>query len=138
MCHYILSLSCPALGIECYDITVPSNYHPISLISVICKVQEIIIRKQICSFLDHNGCFNSTQRGFRSGRSCLSALFDIFDNILHMLDNYSSVTMMYLEFSKAYDKMDHGILLHKLHALGISVNIGIWLYHFLTNRSHVV
>ena len=46
--------------------------------------------------------------------------------------------MVYLDFSKAFDKVDHGILLHKLRSLGISGNIGIWLYHFLTNRSHFV
>ena len=46
--------------------------------------------------------------------------------------------MVYLDFSKAFDKVDHGILLHKLRSLGISGNIGIRLYHFLTNRSHIV
>ena len=98
------------------------------------------IRKQICYFLDQNGCFNSTQHGFRSGRSCLSALLDVIDNIMHMLDNYSShsVDMVYLDFSKAFDKVDHGILLHKLRALGIYGNIGIWLYHFLTKRSYFI
>ena len=120
------------------DKTVPSNYRPISLTSVICKVLERIIRKQICFFLDQNGCFNSTQHGFRSGRSCISALLDVFDNIMHMLDNYSSVDMVYLDFSKAFDKVDHGILLHKLRAVGICGSIGVWLYHFLTNRSHFV
>ena len=68
----------------------------------------------------------------------LSALLDVFDNIMQMLDNNPSVDMVYLEFSKAFDKVDHGILLHKLRSLGISGNIGIWLYHFLTNRSHFV
>ena len=46
--------------------------------------------------------------------------------------------MVYLDFSKAFDKVDHGILLHKLRALGITGNIGIWLFHFLTDRSHFV
>ena len=72
------------------------------------------------------------------GRSCLSALLDVFDNIMHMLDSDSSVDMVYLDFSKAFDKVDHGILLHKLRALGITGNIGIWLFHFLTDRSHFV
>ena len=53
-----------------------------------------------------------------------------------MLDGDSSVDMVYLDFSKAFDKVDHGILLHKLRALGITGNIGIWLFHFLTDRSH--
>ena len=57
---------------------------------------------------------------------------------MHMLDSDSSVDMVYLDFSKAFDKVDHGILLHKLRALGITGNIGIWLFHFLTDRSHFV
>ena len=71
----------------------------------LCKVLEIIIRKQVFSFLDQKGCLNSTQHGFRPGRSCLSALFDVFDNIMHMLDSNSSVDMVYLDFSKAFDKV---------------------------------
>ena len=99
-----------------------------------CKVLERIIRKQVFSFLDQKGCRNSTQHGFRPGRSCLLALLDGFDNIMHMLDGNSSVVMVYLDFSK----VDHGILLHKLRAVGITGNIGIWLFHFLTHRSHFV
>ena len=105
---------------------------------MICIVIERIIRKQVCSFLDQNGCFNSTQHGFRSAHSCLSALLDVFDNIMHMLDNYPSVDMVYLDFSKDFDKVDHGILSHKLRSPGISANISIWLCHFLTNRSQFV
>ena len=72
------------------------------------------------------------------GRSCLSALSDVFVNIMHMLDSNSSIDMVYLDFSKAFDKVEHGILLHKLRAVGITGNIGIWLFHFLTDRSHFV
>ena len=103
--------------------TVPSNYRPISLTSVICKVLERMIRKQVFSFPDQNGCLNSTQHGFRPGRSCLSAMLDVFDKI--MLDSNSSVDMVYLDFSKVFDKVDHGILLHKLRTVGITGNIGI-------------
>ena len=120
------------------DKTVPSNNCPISLTSVICKVLERIIRKQVFSFLDQKGCLNSTQHGFRPAHSCLAVLLDVFDNIMHMLDNNSSVDMVYLYFSKAFDKVDHGILLHKLGAVGITGNIGIWLFHYLTDRSYFV
>ena len=65
-----------------------------------CKVVKRIIIKQIFSFLDQKGCLNSTQRGFMPGHSCLSALLDVFDNIMHMLDSNSSVDMVYLDFSK--------------------------------------
>ena len=57
---------------------------------------------------------------------------------MHMLDSNSSVDMMYPDFSKVFDKVDHGILLHKLREVGITGNIGIWLFHFLTDRSHFV
>ena len=55
-----------------------------------------------------------------------------------MLDNNSSVDMMHPDFSKVFDKVDHGILLHKLSAVEKPGNIGIWLFHFLTDISHFV
>ena len=55
---------------------------------------------------------------------------------MHMLDSNSSVDMVYFDFSKAFDKVDHGILLH--NSAGITGNIVIWLFHFLTDRSHFV
>ena len=55
-----------------------------------------------------------------------------------MLDSKPSVDMVYLDFSKAFDKVDHGILLDMLRAVEITGNIGILLFHFLTDRSHFV
>ena len=69
-----------------------------------------MIKKQVFSLIDQKGCLNSTQHGFRPDRSCLSALLDVFDNIMYMLDSNSSVDMVYLDFSKTFDKVDHGIL----------------------------
>ena len=120
------------------DRTTPSNYHPISLTSVFSKVLERIIRKQVSSFIDKKGCLNSTQHRFRSGRSCLSALLSVFDDIMHMLEDGGSVDMVYLDFSKAFDKVDHGILLHKLKALGITGHLGIWFFNFFTRWPHFV
>ena len=77
--------------------TVPSIYHLISLTFEICKVIERIIKRQVFSFLDRKGCLNTTQHGVRSGRSCLSALSDVFDNIMHMVDSNSSVDIVYLD-----------------------------------------
>ena len=110
----------------------------ISLTSVICKFSERMIRKQVVSFLDQKHCLTSTQHGFRPDRSCLTALLDVFDNIMHMIDSNSYVDMVYLDFSKAFNKLDHGIILYKLRAVKITGNIGIWFSHFLTDRSHFV
>ena len=121
------------------DKCLPGNYRPISLTSVICKVYESIIRKQVFSFLCDKNCLNGTQHGFRSGRSCLSALLDVYDNVMHMLNSCSDsiVDMVYLDFSKAFDKVDHGILLHKVKEPGITGKLGQWFYHFLKSLRSV-
>ena len=120
------------------DKCLPGNYRLISLTSVIRKVYERIIRKQVFSFLCDKNCLNDTQHGFRSGRSCLSALLDVYDDVMHMLNGDSIVDMVYLDFAKTFDKVDHGILLHKVKDLGITGKLGQWFYHFLTNRKHFV
>ena len=129
LCHGIIQKSWKRAAIiptyKSGDKTVPGNYCPISLTYVICKVIERIIRKQVFSFLDRKGCLNSTQHGFMPGRSCLSALLDVFDNNMHMLYSNASVDMVYLDFSKDFNKVDHGILLHRLRADGTTGNIGI-------------
>ena len=89
-------------------------------------------------FLTRRGHLNNTQHGFRSGRYCLSALLGAFDDPLHMLSSDCTVDMIYLDLSKAFNKVDHGILLHKLHYLGIASNLGILFFQFLTNITHYV
>ena len=86
--------------------------------------------------MNRQGHLNNTQHGFRSGRSCLSALLDVFDDLIHMLSSDTTVDMIYQDFSKAFDKIDHGVLL--LKDLGITGKLGIWFFMFLTNRTHYV
>ena len=62
------------------------------------------MRKQVSSFIDKKGFLNSTQHGFRSGQSCLSALLNVFDDIMHMLDGGGSVDMVYLIFRRHLTK----------------------------------
>ena len=78
--------------------------------------------------------FNKNQHGFRSGRSCLSQLLEQFDLILNILDDDANADVIYLDFSKAFDKVDHQIVLQKIKQLGITGNIHHWLKSFLTDR----
>ena len=68
----------------------------------------------------------------------MSALLNVFDDILHLMSSDNSVDMVYLDFAKAFDKVDHGVLLHKIKTIGITGRLGVWLYHFLTDRTHFV
>ena len=93
------------------DRTVPSNYRPITLTSVIIKVFERVIRKQIVTFLIYKGHLNPTQHGFRGWRSCLSALLSVIDDVMQLLSSGNhTVDMVYLDFAKVFDKVDHGVL----------------------------
>ena len=74
------------------------------------------------TFLNSNILLNRTSQGFREGRSCLSALFDVYDNMLSTLsEGANSLDMIYLDFR--FDKIDHGLLCHKLMKLGIAGNL---------------
>ena len=64
---------------------------------------------------------NPKQHGFRSGRSCLSQLLEHHNKILEELEKSSNVDVIYLDFGKAFDKVDHGILLNKLKKIWINV-----------------
>ena len=55
-----------------------------------------------------------------------------------MIDSSTTVDMIYLDFSKAFDKVDHGIVLHKLRDIGITGNMGVWFHQFLPDSAHFV
>ena len=90
------------------------------------------------NFLEFHGKLDPRQHGSRSGRSTLSQLLQHQDEILQALENGENIDSIYLDFSKAYDKVDHGILLHKLRNLGISGKLGRWIMSFLTGRRQEV
>ena len=90
------------------------------------------------AFLKRKGLLNNTQHGLRSGQSCVSALLNAFDNLMNMIDSSTTVDMIYLDFSKAFDKVDHGIVLHKLRDLGITGNLGVWFHQFSSDRTQFV
>ena len=88
--------------------------------------------------MNENNLFNPSQHGFRSGRSCLSQLLEQYDLILNILDEDAHADVVYLDFSKAFDKVDHAIVLQKIKRLGIDGKILKWLKSFLTERKQSV
>ena len=112
----------------------PSNYRPVSLTSHLMKTFERVIKRYLVANLEVNQKFNDAQHGFRQGRSCLTQLIKHYDELLHKMEDGSNVDVVYLDFSKAFDKVDHGILLKKLKAIGITGKAGKWILDFLSER----
>ena len=98
----------------------------------------VVLRKHIVTYMERHGLFNPLQHGFRLGRSCLSQLIAHYDQILELLANGVNVDVVYIDFAKAFDKVDFMVTLKKLKGLGISGKVGKWIHSFLTNRSQVV
>ena len=92
----------------------PKNYRPVALTSLLIKILEKILAKNIHQFLEMHQKMNPKQHGFRSGRSCLSQLLKHHNNILEELEKSNNDNVTYLDFSKAFHEVDHGILLNKL------------------------
>ena len=118
--------------------TDPTNYRPISLTSHVTKIFERVIRNRLVDYLENNNLISSTQHGFRKGRSCLTQLLQHYDNILHNLTEGFETDVIYLDYAKAFDKVDHNILLQKLHNYGIRGQLYTWIKAFLTNRTQTV
>ena len=116
----------------------PANYRPVALTSHIIKIFEKVIRNHIVQFLDENNKFNDSQHGFRNGRSCVSELLIHYDRIVDILEAGSDADTIYLDFAKAFDKVDHGIVLKKLSLLGIRGRLLQWITSFLSSRNQMV
>ena len=116
----------------------PANYRPVSLTSHVIKVFERVIRNTLVEYLEGNFLLSAKQHGFRKGRSCLTQLLAHYDNIVRNLNSGSETDVIYLDFSKAFDKVDHKLLLNKLKFYGIKGKLFTWIKEFLTNRKQIV
>ena len=113
----------------------PANYRPVSLTSVLCKVFEKMLKQKIDSHFRHLGLWSSEQHGFRQGRSCTSNLLLAREMWAKTLDAGGRADVIYVDFSKAFDRVPHRRLLSKLSAYGISGKILAWIKDFLVDRS---
>jgi hypothetical protein len=117
---------------------VPSNYRPVSLTCIACKLMESLVRKNIMNHLQEQKLITREQHGFVKGRSCVTQLLDVLDSWTETIDNGGSVDVIYMDFQKAFDSVPYKRLLSKLSAHGIQGKVLSWLEAFLTDRRQVV
>ncbi|CAL4073588.1 unnamed protein product, partial [Meganyctiphanes norvegica] len=108
----------------------PKSYRPVSLTSHIIKAFERIVRTAIVTYLEENNLLPKNQHGFISGRSTLSQLLNHVEDIIRAWEDGKATDTIYLDFAKAFDKVDHDILCHKIKKLGINGKVGIWIREF--------
>ena len=102
-----------------------------ALTSHFVKVFERVVRKALISHLESHDLLPHGQHGFRAFRSTLTQLLSYWDAILGELEQGHGVDVIYTDFSKAFDKVETGVLLHKLKDCRIGVKVGCWLAAFL-------
>ena len=110
------------------------NYRPVSLLSVVSKVFEKLVNNRIVDHLDKCGLFSDFQYGFRSSRSTADLLTVVSDRIARTFNRSGATRAVALDISKAFDRIWHAGLLHKLKSYGISGQMFGLISSFLSNR----
>ena len=124
--------------LKAIDKSKPPNYRPVALTNHLTKIFERVLRKHIIKHMEENDLMNKTQHGFRKGFSTITQVLTYYESILSILEDGGNVDSIYLDFSKAFDKVDHTILMRKLENIGITGKVLTWIQQFLTNRQQQV
>ena len=115
-----------------------SNYRPISLLSNLNKIMEKLVFNRLYAFLEKYNCLYKLQYGFRSKHSTTHALIDITENIRSALDGNKLACGIFVDLQKAFDTVNHEILLEKLNYYGIRGNVNNWFKSYLQDRKQIV
>ena len=115
-----------------------SNYRPVSLTSIPCKLLEHIVHSNVINHLLSHKVLTDSQHGFRKKRSCESQLILTTDDLARGIEDKEQVDVIFLDFSKAFDKVHHHSLLKKLHHYGINDSLVSWTKDFLFGRTQKV
>ncbi len=110
------------------------NYRPISLCSNLGKILDKIIFKSFYNYLEHNQLLNDYNYGFKRKSSCQHNLSMLLHNTYQNLDKNYDTLILFLDVVKAFDKVDHKILLQKINFMGIEKIVFLWFKNYLEER----
>ena len=115
-----------------------NDTRPITNLSHISKAFDKILTSQIIQYLESHNLIDNYQFGFRHSHSTQTALLYLLEHIRTALDNKQVVILMLFDFSKAFDSLDHRILLLRLRQIGFSDPTLAWVYSYLSGRQQAV
>ena len=114
------------------------NYRPISQLKVFSKIFETLMKVYLINYLETRNILNPSQYGFRRNCSTFKALNVFSNNILSAIDKKLHVLSIFIDFAKAFDTVNHKILINKMHHYGIRGTLLSWFKDYLTDRHHYV
>lgn len=114
------------------------NYRPISITSSCCKLLEHVIANYVYEFLSEHNVLSKHQHGFRRGLSTVTQLVTTVHEFSRVLDVSGQTDVLFLDLCKAFDKVPHGKLLHKLQRIGLPTKIVLWIQAYLQDRRQYV
>ena len=120
------------------DTSDPACYRPVSLTSNIARISEKVSRRKVIEHLVKNHLMPHSQHGFVENHSTMTQLIEHLDSIIRLLDESEAVDVVYLDFAKAFDKLDHRLLIQRLGDLGIVGKARDWIKSFLMDRTQRV
>ena len=113
----------------------PNNYRPISFIPVVAKIFEKLVHVQLYNYLNDNDLLANCQSGFRSLHSTLTALLEATENWSLNIDNGPINGVIFIGLKKAFDTIDHNIVICKLSNYGVDQKALRWFQSYLSDRS---
>ena len=120
------------------DHTLMDNYRPISLLTSISKLFEKVVFSQLYDYFRNNDLFYDSQYGFLKNHSTEYAAMELTDKVLKDIDERNISLAIFMDLSKAFDTLDHNILINKLAYYGIHGAALKWFTSYLTGRSQYV
>ena len=118
--------------------SLPSNYRPISLLSITSKLLEKIIYSRITTFLDSSYPLAANQWGFLSGRSTTHALLSVVHDWLSSMEDGHEMGAVFFDLTKAFDSVAHRQLISKFRAIGLDDYLVSWITSYLASRNQSV
>ena len=116
----------------------PANHRPVSVTSNVSKVEERVTLTKTSDYLLQNSLLPSKQHGFMKQLSTVTQLIEHISTLTDTLEHYQGADVLYLDFAKAYDKVDFGLLIQRLSDLGIRGKVLGWINAFLRGRKQKV